>query len=87
MVFFRLRRGTSWLMRLARVGAAFVMGLAISPGSFCTGAGTTEHRWFALTIGVAAAAVLAIITILLVYDSHLESRSRKHCVARARGNA
>ncbi len=78
-------------MRLARVGAAFVMGLAISgmhytgmaasrfnPGSFCIGAGTTDQRWLALTIAVPAIAVLAITTILLVYDSHLDSRTRKH---------
>ncbi len=99
-LFFRLRRGTSLLMSLARVGAAFVMGLAISgmhytamaasrfsPGSFCLGAGTTDQRWLALTIAVPAVALLAITTILLVYDSHLESRTRKHNAQLEKANA
>jgi diguanylate cyclase len=99
-LFFRLRRGTSLLMRLARVGGAFVMGLAISgmhytgmaasrfsPGSFCIGAGTTDQRWLALTIAVPAIAVLAITTILLVYDAHLDSRTRKHNAQLERANA
>ncbi|HWW80385.1 MAG TPA: EAL domain-containing protein [Steroidobacteraceae bacterium] len=99
-LFFRLRRGNSVLMRLARIGAAFVMGLAISgmhytgmaasrfsPGSFCIGAGTTDQRWLALTIAVPAMAVLAITTILLVYDGHLESRTRKHNAQLEKANA
>ena len=99
-LFFRLRRGNSVLIRLARIGAAFVMGLAVSgmhytgmaasrfsPGSFCIGAGTTDQRWLALTIAVPAMAVLAITTILLVYDSHLESRTRKHNAQLEKANA
>jgi diguanylate cyclase (GGDEF)-like protein len=99
-LFFRLRRGNSILMRLARIGAAFVMGLAISgmhytgmaasrfsPGSFCIGAGTTDQRWLALTIAVPAIALLAITTILLVYDGHLESRTRKHNAQLEKANA
>jgi NO-binding membrane sensor protein with MHYT domain len=99
-LFFRLRRGTSLLMRLARVGAAFVMGLAISgmhytgmaasrfsPGSFCIGAGTIDQRWLALTIAVPAIAVLAITTILLIYDGHLDSRTRKHNAQLEKANA
>ena len=99
-LFFRLRRGNTVLMRLARIGAAFVMGLAISgmhytgmaasrfsPGSFCIGAGTTDQRWLALTIAVPAIALLAITTILLVYDGHLESRTRKHNAQLEKANA
>jgi diguanylate cyclase (GGDEF)-like protein len=99
-LFFRLRRGSSLLMRLARVGAAFVMGLAVSgmhytgmaasrfsPGSFCIGAGTTDQRWLALTIAVPAIAVLAITTILLIYDAHLDSRTRKHNAQLEQANA
>ncbi len=65
-LFFRLRQGRSWGMRLARVGAAFILGLAISgmhytgmaasrfsAGSFCIGAGTTDQRWLAIMIAVA----------------------------------
>jgi len=89
-LFFRLRRGRSWVMRLARLAAAFVMGLAISgmhytamaasrfsANALCTGAGT-DQRWLALTIAVPAIAVLSITTILLVYQAHLESHTRKH---------
>ncbi len=99
-LFFRLRRGSSLLMRLARIGAAFIMGLAISgmhytgmaasrfsPGSFCIGAGTTDQRWLALTIAVPAIAVLAITTILLIYDAHLDSRTRKHNAQLEQANA
>jgi diguanylate cyclase (GGDEF)-like protein len=99
-LFFRLRKGSSWIMRLARIGAAFVMGLAISgmhytgmaasrfaPGSFCIGTGTTDQRWLALTVAVPTVAVLAITTILLVYDAHLDSRTRKHNAQLEQANA
>jgi diguanylate cyclase (GGDEF)-like protein len=90
-LFFRLRNGRSWQMRLARLGAAVIMGLAISgmhytgmaasrfaPGSFCTGAVSPDNNWLAITIAVIAFAVLTITTILLIYDAHLDSRIRKH---------
>jgi diguanylate cyclase (GGDEF)-like protein len=98
-LFFRLRRGRSWLMRLARVAAAFVMGLAISgmhytamaasrfsANALCTGTGT-DQRWLALTIAVPAIAVLCITTILLAYQAHLESHTRKHNEQLERANA
>ena len=90
-LFFRLRKGSSWQMRVARLGAAIVMGLAISgmhytgmaasrfaPGSFCTSAASPNNSWLAITIAVIALAVLSITTILLIYDSHLESKTRRH---------
>jgi diguanylate cyclase (GGDEF)-like protein len=90
-LFFRLRRGLSWQMRLARFGAAIIMGFAISgmhytgmaasrfaPGSYCTGVSSSNNNWLALTIAVIAVAVLTITTILLVYDTHLESKIRRH---------
>ena len=99
-LFFHLRSGRSWILRLARFGSAFVMGLAISgmhytgmaasrfsAGSFCIGASTTDQRWLALTIAVPAIALLSITTILLVYDAHLESRTRKHNEQLERANA
>ena len=99
-LFFRLRRGNSLLMKLARLGAAFIMGIAISgmhytgmaasrfsEGSFCIGAGTTDQRWLALSIAIPAIAVLAITTILLVYDSHLDTRTRKHNAQLEQANA
>ncbi len=90
-LFFRLRSGRSVRMALARVGAAFAMGLAItgmhytgmasshfSSGSFCTGTVGMNSIWLATTVGVLAFALLSITTILLVYDAHLESNTRRH---------
>jgi len=90
-LFFRLRRGRSRQMKLARLGAAVVMGLAISgmhytgmaasrfaAGSYCTSGAAPNNNWLAITIAVIALAVLTITTILLLYDAHLETRTRKH---------
>jgi diguanylate cyclase len=99
-LFFRLRGERSWAMRLIRLGAAFIMGIAISgmhytamaasrfsAGSFCIGAGTTDQRWLALAVAAPAIAILSITSILLVYDAHLESRTRKHNEQLERANA
>jgi diguanylate cyclase (GGDEF)-like protein len=90
-LFFRLREGRSWQMRVARLGAALVMGLAISgmhytgmaasrfgPDSYCIGGPSANNGWLAITIAVLAFAILTITTILLIYDAHLESRTRRH---------
>src|SRR5688572_5741024 len=66
-LFFRLRGGRSWQIRLVRFGAAIIMGLAISgmhytamaaskfaAGSYCIGASGVNNRWLALTIAVLA---------------------------------
>jgi NO-binding membrane sensor protein with MHYT domain len=81
-LFFHLRRGTSFRMRLARVAAAFVMGLAISgmhytgmaasrfdADSICTTSMgvTTEGLAGMVTGGVVA--VLSITTFILVRHS------------------
>jgi NO-binding membrane sensor protein with MHYT domain/two-component sensor histidine kinase len=96
---FRLRSGQSWLMRLARGGAAVIMGLAISgmhytamaasmlaPGSFCWGGAAFDNSWLALTIGLIALGVLAITLISSVYDAHLESRTRRDALHLAQLN-
>jgi NO-binding membrane sensor protein with MHYT domain len=85
---FQLRSGQSWLAGLARVGAAIVMGLAISgmhytamaaarfsPGSICSGGTSLDNGWFAGSLGLIALSVLAITLITAVYDAHLESRT------------
>jgi diguanylate cyclase len=99
-LFFRLRSGNSWAVRLARLGAAFTMGIAISgmhytamaaarfaPGSFCIGAQAIDTHWLAITIGLLAFGTLTITSILLVYDSHLESNTRRHNEQLADANA
>ena len=90
-LFIRLRNGRSWKTSLARLGSAIVMGLAIcgmhytgmaaarfSVSSHGTGAVGLDSLWLATTVGVLALALLSITTILLVYDAHLESKTRRH---------
>jgi len=90
-MFVHLRNTRSAQMALARVGAGFAMGLAISSmhytamaasrfaaNSYCIGAVGMNSFWLATTVGVLAFALLSITTILLVYDAHLESKTRRH---------
>jgi NO-binding membrane sensor protein with MHYT domain len=99
-LFFRLRRGQSALMRLARAAAAVVMGLAIAgmhytamaaamlaPGSYCYGGAALDNNWLAVMIGMIALGVLAITLVTTVYDAHLESRSRRDAMRLAELNA
>jgi diguanylate cyclase len=58
-----------------------------SAQSFCISAGTTDQHWLTLVIAGPAIAVLSITTILLVYDAHLESRTRKHNEQLEKANA
>jgi diguanylate cyclase (GGDEF)-like protein len=90
-LFSLLRVVTSWRMQVVRLGAALIMGLAISgmhytgmaasrfsPDSWCIGSTAADNDWLAITIAVLALAILTITTILLVYDSHLDSKTRRH---------
>jgi diguanylate cyclase (GGDEF)-like protein len=90
-LFSLLRVVSSWRMQLVRLGAALVMGFAISgmhytgmaasqfsPDSWCIGGAAANNSWLAITIAVLAMAILTITTILLVYDSHLESKTLRH---------
>ena len=100
-LFFRLRSGESRLMRLARAGAAVVMGCAIAgmhytamaaamlaPGSYCYGGGAAlDNDWLALMIGMIALGVIAITLITTLYDAHLESRTRRDAMRLAELNA
>ncbi len=100
-LFFRLRSGQSQLMRLARVGAAVVMGLAIAgmhytamaasmlaPGSYCYGGGAAvDNNWLAVMIGMIALGVIALTLVTTLYDAHLESRTRRDAMRLAELNA
>jgi diguanylate cyclase len=90
-LFFHLRHGRSFAMSLARIGAAFVMGLAISgmhytamaasqfdARSFCFGKGTVDARWLGNTIAVVAVAVLSLTTLALYFDSRRTRPVRRH---------
>ena len=80
-LFFQLRQGNSQAIRLARIGAAFAMGFAISgmhytamaasrfnARSICTSQTKVSNIWLAFATAGVAVAVLAITTIALVRD-------------------
>jgi diguanylate cyclase len=81
-LFFRLREGKSLGMRLARLGAAFVMGLAIAGMHYtgmaaskfdakavCLNGGSADNHWLAVSTGAVAIGVLTVTTVLLLLDS------------------
>jgi NO-binding membrane sensor protein with MHYT domain len=89
-LFFQLREGESLTMRLARMGAAFAMGLAISgmhytgmaasrfsPRSICTGGASVNGSSLAVTIAVVATVVLGITTLVLIFENRRESHGSK----------
>jgi diguanylate cyclase (GGDEF)-like protein len=99
-LFFRLRGGASWRIVLQRLAASIVMAAAIvgmhytgmfasqfAPGSYCVGATAGSNEWLALVIGGFALGVLLITMILIMYDAHLDSRSRQHAAALENANA
>ncbi|MCY1349396.1 putative signaling protein [compost metagenome] len=89
-IAFRLRRDTPYV-RLARGGAALVMGVAIVGmhytgmaaanfplGSFCGAAITgLDSRWLASLVIVVSLAVLAIALLTSVLDARLEARTAR----------
>ena len=85
---FHLRSGGSSRLTLGRLGAALIMGLAISgmhyigmaatrfrPGALCSGGVAIDNDWLAAIIGILAVALLAIVLITAVFDEHLQSRA------------
>jgi diguanylate cyclase len=94
-LFTHLGTQTSWQMRATRMGAALVMGLAISgmhytgmaasrfaANSYCLNpsliGNSMDSRWLAIIIAALTLALLAMTTILLLYDAHLESNARRY---------
>jgi diguanylate cyclase (GGDEF)-like protein len=95
----RLRHGRSLAVRLGRMAAAVVMGLAITgmhytgmaasifaPNSYCVGLGSVDNRWLAVTIAVFALAVLSIAMVMMLYDSHIDNKARTHTQALEQAN-
>jgi two-component system sensor histidine kinase/response regulator len=85
---YRLRTGRSWLLLLTRLGAAGIMGAAISgmhyvgmaasgfsPGAMCVGGVPIDSERLAVILGLITVALLAIVLITTVFDAHLQSRS------------
>ena len=99
-LFFQLREGNSRLQQLKRIGAAVIMGLAISgmhytgmaasrfsSGSFCKGGVTLDNNWLAVAIGMFALGLLIVTLITAVYDAHLQSRARIQALRLEQANA
>jgi diguanylate cyclase len=92
-LFTHLGTENTWQMRATRLGAAFVMGLAISgmhytgmaasrfaANSYCLvpGGSGMDSRWLAIVIASLTLGLLAVTTTLLIYDAHLESSMRRY---------
>lgn len=99
---FRLRHGRNWQMVLARLGAALVMGGAISgmhytgmaaarfvAGSYCLPGARLENEWFGIVLGIFTIAVTAVTLIAVIYDSDLlrHLRARDHAITAAAARA
>jgi diguanylate cyclase (GGDEF)-like protein len=94
-LFTHLDQRDTRRMRAIRIGAAHVMGLAISgmhytgmaasrfaSNSYClnpgVGGSVMDSRWLAIIVAALTLGLIAITTILLVYDAHLESNVRRY---------
>lgn len=76
---------------LAKIASACVLGLSIGgmhytgmwasrfdPNAFCTGADGTDNGWLAIVVATVAFALTAIMTVLLAYDAHLNTRMHQY---------
>jgi len=85
---FNLRTGRSWQKVFGRLGAALIMGAAISGmhytgmaasrfslGAYCVGGLPLDNQWLALVIGLITISLLTITLITTVFDAHLQSQS------------
>jgi len=99
-LFFQLREGSSRLQQLKRIGAAVVMGLAISGMHYtgmaasrfssdriCRGGVTLDNNWLAAAIGMFALGLLIVTLVTAVYDAHLQSRARIQALRLEQANA
>jgi diguanylate cyclase (GGDEF)-like protein len=90
-LFFRLREGNSLHIGLMRAAAALIMGIAISgmhytgmaasrfaPGAYCSGGVRLDQPWLAASIGILAVALLGLTLLTVMYDTHRQSRVRRH---------
>jgi PAS domain S-box-containing protein len=85
---FELRNGHSWRIVVSRLGAALIMGAAISGmhytgmaasrfsrGAYCVGGVPIDNKGLALIIGLITVALLAITLITAVFDAHVQSKT------------
>ena len=96
---FNLRGGNHRYAAPTRLGASVIMGLAIAgmhytgmaaarfgAGSICLGGVALNNRWLAESVGVATVSLLCITLISTIYDAHLESSARLHCLRLEKAN-
>jgi diguanylate cyclase len=75
----------------AKAASAVVLGLSIggmhyiglwaarfSSGAYCIGSGGVDNSWLAIVVGTIAFALMAVLTILLAFDAHLDARKRAY---------
>ena len=87
---FYLRRTNHHWVWAARLGAAFIMGLAIAGmhyigmaaaqfplGAICSGGVALDNQWLALVVSIATFSLLGITLVAGVFDAHLEVRARR----------
>jgi diguanylate cyclase (GGDEF)-like protein len=87
----RLRDHTTGRQRLARGGAAVIMGTAIAgmhyvgmvavsfaPGAWCLAGFRLDPVWFAGVLAAIAFTILATTGALMIIDAHMTSRTRLH---------
>ncbi|MBI3529456.1 MAG: EAL domain-containing protein [Betaproteobacteria bacterium] len=88
-IAFRLRHGRR-SERLAKLGAAVIMGFAISgmhytgmaaarfpPDSICQTSGTLQNNWLAVTIALLTLSILTITLLMSVFDARLASSTAR----------
>jgi diguanylate cyclase (GGDEF)-like protein len=88
---FNLRQANHRYVWPARIGAALIMGIAISgmhytgmagmtfrAGAFCRGGFALDDQWMGISVAIATLALLALTLLVGVFDGHVASRARLH---------
>ncbi len=86
---FVLRSLKGYAARMAQLGAAVLMGCAISgmhytgmaaaifqPGAICVGGVALDSHWIAVSVAMLACGVLAITLLTTIFDSHMAEKAR-----------
>jgi diguanylate cyclase len=55
-----------------------ILGTRFGLGAYCIGTGGADSQWLAILIATVAFAVMAVMTVLLAYDSYLNASTREY---------
>jgi diguanylate cyclase (GGDEF)-like protein len=96
---FILRSTQHRHVRIARLGAALIMGCAIAgmhytgmsaavfaPGAICEGGLAIEGGWLAVLVTIAAFGILTITLMTCLFDAHMAARGRSYDESMARAD-